>query len=197
LGNIQEHAACVLMSLLIFVNTPVFAESCPKPSDPIETDRPDITNSSHVVPAGSLQFENGVNIATPDHAVSVDGTYTRVRLGLAPCLEVLVDLPTYFATLSGPASSGFTDLAPAVKWQIDLVPAKIDLSAVAGISLPTGMERLRPVKTGVFSRRQTCQGKSQEPCSSDGRMAGVSKIPKVLKPIATGSPLGRLRVTGP
>jgi hypothetical protein len=39
------------------------------------------------------------------------------------------------------------------------------------------------VKTGVFSRRQTCQGKSQEPCSLDGGMAGVSKIPKVLKPI--------------
>jgi hypothetical protein len=42
---------------------------------------------------------------------------------------------------------------------------------------------LRPVKTGVFSRRQTCQGNSQEPCSLDGRMAGMSKIPKVLKPI--------------
>jgi hypothetical protein len=45
------------------------------------------------------------------------------------------------------------------------------------------VRQLRPVKTGVFSRRQTCQGKSQEPCSLDGRMAGVSKIPKVLKPI--------------
>jgi hypothetical protein len=99
--------------LLIFVNAPVFAESCPTPSDPIETDRPDITNSSHVVPTGSLQFENGVNITTPDHALSVDGSYTRARLGLAPCFEVLVDLPTYFATLSGSAPSGFTDVAPA------------------------------------------------------------------------------------
>ena len=26
-------------------------------------------------------------------------------------------------------------------------------------------------------------GQKSEPCSSDGRMAGVSKIPKVLKPI--------------
>jgi len=45
------------------------------------------------------------------------------------------------------------------------------------------VRKLRPVKTGVFSRRQTCQGKSQEPCSLDGRMAGVSKILEVLKPI--------------
>jgi Putative MetA-pathway of phenol degradation len=142
LGNIQEHAACVLMNLLMCVNTPVYADSCPKPSDPIETDRPDITNSSRVVPAGSLQFENGVNITTPDHSLSVDGTYTRARLGIAPCLEVLLDIPTYFATLSGPAPSGFTNLAPAVKWQISPVPAKIDLSAVAGVGLPTGTERL-------------------------------------------------------
>ena len=34
---------------------------------------------------------------------------------------------------------------------------------------------LRPVKTGVFSRRQTCQGKSQKPCSLDGRTAGCPK----------------------
>jgi hypothetical protein len=45
------------------------------------------------------------------------------------------------------------------------------------------VRKLRPGKTGVFSRRQTCRGKSQKPCSSDGRMAGVSKIPKVLEPI--------------
>jgi hypothetical protein len=41
---------------------------------------------------------------------------------------------------------------------------------------------LRPVKTGVFSRRQTCQGKSQKPCSLDGRIAG-NQNPNVLKPI--------------
>jgi hypothetical protein len=34
---------------------------------------------------------------------------------------------------------------------------------------------LRPVKTGVFSRRQTCRGKSQKPCSLDGGMAGCPR----------------------
>jgi hypothetical protein len=42
------------------------------------------------------------------------------------------------------------------------------------------VRKLRPVKTGVFSRRQTCRGKSQEPCSLDGRMAG----PKFQNPEA-------------
>src|SRR5215510_6555057 len=47
------------------------------------------------------------------------------------------------------------------------------------------VRQLRPVKTGVFSRRQTCQGKSQEPCSSDGRIAGWRETQnlEVLEPI--------------
>jgi hypothetical protein len=42
---------------------------------------------------------------------------------------------------------------------------------------------------GVFSRRQTCQGKSQEPRSSDGRMA-ETKISEVLKAHRQGLPWG-------
>jgi hypothetical protein len=36
-----------------------------------------------------------------------------------------------------------------------------------------------PVMAGVFSRRQSCDGKSQKPCSSDGRVKGTD----ILKPI--------------
>jgi hypothetical protein len=95
-----------------------------------------------VVPEGSLQFENGINVTSPDHSFVLDGTNTRARLGIGPCLEVLVDVPIYFATLSGRAPSGFTDVTPAVKWQVSPVPGKIDLSAVAGIGLPTGRKEL-------------------------------------------------------
>jgi len=37
----------------------------------------------------------------------------RWRLGIAPCLELLLDLPTYFVTIRGPGISGFTDVSPA------------------------------------------------------------------------------------
>src|ERR1700730_15588126 len=37
------------------------AQDCPTTSDEIATDRPDVTNSSRVVPYGSLQAENGVD----------------------------------------------------------------------------------------------------------------------------------------
>jgi len=60
------------------------------------------------------------------------------RLGVAPCLELLVDLPTYFAKVQGPGNSGFSDVSPALKWQISPIPGKIDLSVVFGMALPTG-----------------------------------------------------------
>jgi hypothetical protein len=59
-------------------------------------------------------------------------------LGVASCLELLIDLPTYFANVRAPGSSGFSDIAPAIKWQVSPIPGKIDLSLVAGVALPTG-----------------------------------------------------------
>jgi hypothetical protein len=41
----------------------IAAAECTQSTAPIETDRPDITNSSVVVPVGSFQSENGVNIS--------------------------------------------------------------------------------------------------------------------------------------
>ncbi len=61
-----------------------------------------------------------------------------MALGIAPCFELLVDLPTYFANLRGPGNSGFSDVAPALKWQVSPIPGKIDLSLVFGMALPSG-----------------------------------------------------------
>jgi hypothetical protein len=119
--------------------TPAIAgDECTPASATIATDRPDITNSSVVVPVGSLQNENGVNVSRRDGADVFDGSNSRWRLGIAPCLEVLVDLPNYVGTFRGTGQSGFSDVAPAVKWQISPAPGRIDLSVTAGAGLPTG-----------------------------------------------------------
>src|ERR1700694_5957140 len=131
--------AIALLALLVYHSTfTAKADGCPSARDEISTDRPDVTNSSLVVPAGSLQIENGVNLSTRDRGRFVDGTNTRLRAGLANCLEFLVDVPTYFANLRGGEGSGFSDVAPALKWQISPIPGKVDLSAVFGVALPTG-----------------------------------------------------------
>ena len=59
-------------------------------------------------------------------------------MGVAPCLELLVDLPTYLSTIRGQAGSGFSNVTPAVKWQISPMPGTLDLSATVGVGLPTG-----------------------------------------------------------
>ena len=113
-------------------------DACPQATAPIATDRPDVTNSSIVVPVGSLQSENGINVSRRDGGAFFDGTNSRLRLGVAPCLEVLVDLPSYVTALRGAAPSGFGDIAPAVKWQVSPAPGKFDLSVTFGTALPTG-----------------------------------------------------------
>ena len=117
---------------------PAQAEGCPTAKDEIATDRPDVTNSSLVVPTGSLQNENGINFSARDGGRTIDGTNSRWRLGIAPCLELLVDLPTRFENIKAPGASGFSDITPAVKWQVSPLPGKVDVSLVAGIALPTG-----------------------------------------------------------
>src|SRR5580700_6839531 len=106
-----------LAALLGFLALPAVAaeaaDTCPQPDSEIATDRPDTTNSSLVVPQGSFQQENGVNISGREGGQVFDGTNTRLRLGIAPCLEVLADVPTYFDALSGHADTGFTNVTPA------------------------------------------------------------------------------------
>lgn len=114
------------------------AGECPSPQSEIATDRPDVTNSSLVVPNGSVQVENGLNTSGQSAAKGFDGSNSRLRLGLAPCLEVLVDVPSYVGRLAGPVDTGFTNVTPAVKWQIGGLPEPANLSVVSGVGLPTG-----------------------------------------------------------
>src|SRR3984885_2818160 len=129
-----RSAAFLVGSVVTLGASAAASKECTQPSNPIETDRPDTTNSSIVAPVGSLQNENGINISRRDGADIFDGTNSRWRLGVAPCLEVLIDLPNYVGTLHG--ASGFGDVTPAVKWQVSPIPGKFDLSITVRAALP-------------------------------------------------------------
>src|SRR5947207_11122468 len=118
LGTTWPAGRFAALTLVFAAGVPALAQAgeCPTSTSEIATDRPDVTNSSLVVPVGSLQSENGVNFSTRDGGRTIDGTNTRWRLGIAPCLELLLDLPTYFLNIRTPGSSGFSDVAPAIKW---------------------------------------------------------------------------------
>jgi hypothetical protein len=58
------------------------AAECTQPDTPIETDRPDVTNSSIVVPVGSFQSENGVDTSRDHGADILSGTNSRWRFAV-------------------------------------------------------------------------------------------------------------------
>src|SRR5579863_9424385 len=84
---------CLVLLFAVIGAVSARADRCPTANDEIATDRPDVTNSSVVVPSGSIQSENGVNLSSRNGSQIIDGTNTRWRLGIASCLELLVDLP--------------------------------------------------------------------------------------------------------
>ena len=117
------------------------ADGCPNNASEISTDRPDVTNSSVVVPYGSLQIENGVDWTSRRQSDVISGSETRLRLGVAPCTELLADVPMYSYSLDGRASSGFSDLVVSVKRELP-VPFGFELSATGGLGFPTGASKI-------------------------------------------------------
>jgi hypothetical protein len=115
-----------------------FADGCPDASQDIVTDRPSVTNSSVVMPTGSLQMENGINWTAHPGQGALDGSDTRLRVGFGGCTEMLADLPDYIGGADGHGPSGFSDVAPAIKHQFGGLPAGTNLSATVGLGLPTG-----------------------------------------------------------
>lgn len=120
-------AACVLMSALAFADD--------GPASPISTDRPAVTDSSVVVPLGSLQFENGFTDTVDNGLRTLDGPETLMRFGVGSTTELRLTAPDYFGEPS--IGSGFGDLSIGVKQQLG--PAGgFDVSVVLSLSLPTG-----------------------------------------------------------
>ena len=134
-------AGVVTLSVLLSA-TAAQAGECPSPNSEIATDRPDVTNSSLVVPVGSLQGENGINSTGRAADKTFDGSNSRLRLGVAPCFEILIDLPNYIRGFQGATDSGFSNVAPAVKYQFSSLPEAWNLSVAAGVGLPTGITKI-------------------------------------------------------
>ena len=119
---------------------PAHPQTCSaNPQSSISTDRPQITNSSIVVPCGSLQLENGLQVTSSSGQRTVDLPETSVRYGLAKNTELRFMVPDYFSNASsGMAfSNGFGDLSLGLKQQLGPIRG-FDLSVIASLSLPTG-----------------------------------------------------------
>jgi hypothetical protein len=72
---------------------------------------------------------------------ALDGTNTRLRLGVAHCTEFVHDVPSYTVVSNGSKASGFSNTVVSFKRQLP-VPLGFDLSATAGVSLPSGSPKI-------------------------------------------------------
>ena len=106
----------------------------------IATDRPQITNSSVVVPCGSVQFENGSQETVNSDQRSFDLPETSARFGIANKTEIRLGASDYFNnddTGSGFAN-GFGDLSLGFKQQLGPTRGRFDVSLIPSVSLPMG-----------------------------------------------------------
>jgi hypothetical protein len=106
----------------------------------IATDRPQITNSSVVVPCGSVQFENGSQETVNSDQRSFDLPETSARFGIANKTEIRLGASDYLNnddTGSGFAN-GFGDLSLGFKQQLGPTRGRFDVSLIPSVSLPMG-----------------------------------------------------------
>lgn len=113
----------------------LFAMIAAADDTPIATDRPSVTDSSVVVPVGTLQFEDGFTDTASEGQQTLDGSETLMRFGVGSKTELRLTVPDYFGTIG--AGSGFGDLGIGVKQQLGPA-AGFDVSLVVSLSLPTG-----------------------------------------------------------
>ena len=135
--------ACALFFsvLVVSLGLQTKAQTCgASAQSPIATDRPQITNSSVVVPCGSLQLENGFQETGNGGQQSFDFPETSVRFGIAGKTELRFAAPNYF--YNDDTASGFTngagDLSLGFKQQLGPTRGGFDVSLIPSVSLPTG-----------------------------------------------------------
>lgn len=138
--TVSSIARTTVVLLLLFANNARSQETELTPA--IVTDRPDVTESSIVVPKGSLQFENGITSTTDHGNQFVDFSETLVRFGISTRMELRLVVPNYLRDVTGSNPSGFDDIAVGVKQQLGPLWGHLDLAVIAALSLPTGADRI-------------------------------------------------------
>ena len=140
-----DRISVALLAFILVAPAPLHGQDQPATTDipgPIATDRPSFTNSSVVVPVGSLQAENGFLETSNQGQSIVDGPETLVRFGAVTRTELRFTVPDYYYNLNATNGRGlgFGDLALGVKEQLGPTPGGFDVSATLFLSFPTGAD---------------------------------------------------------
>lgn len=142
MNNFRTARTTAILILLLVVG-PCHAQAPPASSGPeIITDRPDVTESSVVVPKDSLQIENGATWTSDHGSKTYDLSESLIRIGLSTRTEFRFVVPNYLGGITGQDATGFGDIAVGMKQQIGPLPGGVDLSVIVAWSLPTGARQV-------------------------------------------------------
>lgn len=148
----QRHVVAVLM-IVLFSVIPIRGQVLPRPpvvvpptvvpQPPLEPDRPDVTNGTHIVDVGLLQIEIGGLFSRTSGDHRNIGTPVTARIGLNDWLEARIGGDGWLVS-ADPHSreSGFGNVQLGVKMRLWADPGGIPvLSILPTINLPTASEQ--------------------------------------------------------
>ncbi len=130
------------MSLSPIVFAVCAALSAAEDPGPIDTDRPDQTESSALVPVKHLQLEVGVQYTDEGSASRVfDAPSTLIRLGVIERLELRFGIPTITTEFAGNNETDFADPELGVKVKLwGEKGARPEAALIAGTTIPIGSD---------------------------------------------------------
>src|ERR1700731_1298669 len=108
----------IVIALISGASVAFADDGCPNSSSEISTDRPDVTNSSRVVPYGSLQVENGVDWTVRQGSNVVSGSETRLRTRCRAMHRGAGGRADVLLLAQWRPSSGFSDLVVSIKREL-------------------------------------------------------------------------------
>ena len=114
------------------------AAANPDGQSQIATDRPAVTASSAVVPAGSLQLESGLAVTSNQGLLVLDVPEVLTRFGLSSKTELRLTAPNFFVQREG--QSGIGDLTAGIKRQLGHTSGGFEASVIFSLSLPAGSD---------------------------------------------------------
>lgn len=128
-------AVFVLMSAGAMAQVP----APPPDDDPLQPDRPDVTNGTHIVDVGLLQVEIGGLYTHPSRAQQALGSPITARVGLADWIEARFGTDGVLTNVDhGVAQVGIGNLQVGAKLRLWADPGGMPvLSILPGINVPT------------------------------------------------------------
>jgi hypothetical protein len=125
---------------ILLATTPAFAQSPTPDRERIEPDRPDVTNSAHLVPTGQLQIEFGGAYTRTSPEVTGFGSPVLARIGVSDRIEARIGADGWVGrTESNNRQMGFGNVQAAAKLRVlSDSSGKPIVSVMPAINLPSG-----------------------------------------------------------